>query len=280
MEEKKNEIVLPTEPRKAPLTNPTSLGIMGKHKSGKTTALSTLPGCLIIDTEQGCGFIDGIVLPVPKDMGPISKFRWLKDVARKIKDQGRPYDYVAIDTFTEIDIAAEWYGTWVYMNSIIGKEWNRKKNPDGSLVVKDGKTIMLPPDDPNYVSVSQLPNGAGWNYIRNASLDMFEELRDLGKICTIFVFHLADKVVGEKDNESVVVKDIAVTGKLRSIIPKRLDGLGTVWNEDGKLMVSFIDKGDKIGGIRGKHLPGYVGPLEWSRIFITEETKSNNNKNK
>jgi len=267
-EKKKDEIVLPSAPRKAIRDVPSSLGIVGKHKSGKTTSLCDLPNCLIIEVEDGgADFVDATVLAVPKDMGPVSKFNWLKKVAKKIKEEGRPYDFVAIDTFTDIDMAAEWCGTFTFMNSVLGKEFNRQKDQDGKLIVKDGKTVMLPPDSPDYLSVVTLPNGAGWNYVRNASLDMFEELKDLGKICTIFVFHLADKYIGEKDTEAVATKEIAVTGKLKDIISRKLDGIGTVWNEDGELMISFVDKNDKLGGMRGKHLPGFSGKLDWNFIF-------------
>jgi hypothetical protein len=270
-----NKIELPTAPRKATRDVPSSLGIVGKHKSGKTTAIAELPNCLIIETEEsGADFVDATVLPMPTNIGPVSKFKWLKEVAAKIKEENYPYDFVAIDTFTEIDMAAEWYGTWIFMNSILGKEFNRQKNNDGTLVIKDGKTVMLAPSSPDYLSVATLPNGAGWNYIRNASLDMFEELKNLGKVCTIFVFHLADKYIGEKNTEAVATKEIAVTGKLKDIISRKLDGMGTVWNEDGDIMISFVDKNEKLGGIRGEHLPGYTGKLDWNFIFKLDKKKS------
>ena len=117
-EKKKDEIVLPTEVRKAPSTNPKTLLISGKHKEGKTSAVAQLPNCLIIDLEKGADFVDGIVISPPENTGPVSAFNWLKEVAKKIKESGRPYDYVAIDTLSQIDIWAEWAGTWSYMHTI------------------------------------------------------------------------------------------------------------------------------------------------------------------
>lgn len=66
-EKKKDDIILPTEVRKPLNDVPTSLGIVGKHKSGKTTALADLPeNSLIIDTEHGAGFISGKIISMPK----------------------------------------------------------------------------------------------------------------------------------------------------------------------------------------------------------------------
>lgn len=270
-EKKKDEIVLPSAPRKAPLVNPNSMVISGKHKEGKTTAVAALPGCLLIDVESGAGFVDALVMSPPEGYGPVSKFKWLRDVAKKIKEVGRPYDYVAIDTLSQLDMDAELVGTWNYMNTVIGKSFNRELDKDGKLVYdSNGKTIMLKPDDPNYQSVITLPNGAGYYYTRTAILDIFDVLKDLGKVCTIFICHVADKMISEKQGEQVMVKDLALTGKVQSIIPRLVDAIGTVWNEDGEIMISFVGNNDKIGGVRAKHLLGYAGPLSWDKIFIKE----------
>ena len=176
MEEKKNEIVLPTAPSKASRTTPNTLLISGKHKVGKTDALSKLEGCAIIETEPGgTDYVDAIKLIPPKDIGPVSKRNWLKEVAKKIKESGRPYKYVAIDTFSQLDMDAEWWGTWDYMNSIIGKNFNRDNNGQ-----------MIRPDSPNYQSVLTLPNGAGYYYTRTAILDMFDILDNNTKHAMMF----------------------------------------------------------------------------------------------
>lgn len=275
-EKKPGGIVLPTQPRKALRVNPKTMVISGKHKQGKTTAVAQLPNHLILDVEGGAEFIEGNIMTPPEGAGPVSVYKWLYDVAAKIKEAGRPYDYVVIDTLSQLDILSEWKGTWDYMNSVIGKSFNRKVDSDGKVIYDgNGKTIMLSPNDPNYQSVLTLPNGAGYYYTRTAILDIYEALKDLGKVCTIFICHVADKMISEKQGEQVMVKDLALTGKVQSIIPRLVDAIGTVWNEDGQLMISFIGKEDKIGGTRAKHLTSYSGPVEWSKIFISseEETK-------
>jgi hypothetical protein len=256
MEEQK-KIVLPTEVRKATHVNPRDIIIYGKPKVGKTTALSMLPNILLIDLEKGAAFIDGMVIEPPDNMGPVGKWQWLKQLAKTIIDEGRPYDYVAIDTLTQLDTDAEWVATYQYMNTIIGKKFNR-----------DDSGNMLKPDNPNYESVHTLANGAGYRYSREAIIDMYNTLRYLGKVCTIFVCHVADKMIAEKNGEQIMTKDLALTGKVKDILARAPDALANVWNEDGQLMISFAGNGDKIGGMRGNHIKGYIGKLDWSKVFI------------
>lgn len=281
VEEKKVEqvkkpegIVLPTKPRKPTHVNARDMVIYGKPKVGKTTALSQLKNCLIVDIENGAAFIEGLVVSPPESMGPVGRFKWLKELAKTIKDAGKPYDYVAIDTLSQLDTEAEWVGTWNYMNSVSGKKFNRKVDKQGNLVLdKDGKSIMLKPDDPDYESVLTLGQGYGYRYTRDAIMDIYETLKDLGKICTIFVCHVADKMIAEKNGEQVMVKDLALVGKTRDVIPRLTDAIANVWNEDGQMMISFNGNAEKIGGLRATHLIGYTGPLDWSKIFITDTTK-------
>jgi AAA domain len=256
----KKGIILPTTVQKAKSINPKTIVIYGKPKTGKTTALSKLPSCLIIDVEAGSAFIDGMIVQPPENAGPVARFKWLKELAATIKEAGKPYDYVAIDTLSQLDIDAEWVGTYNYMNSITGKKFNRDS---------EGKVIK--PSDPNYESVLTLGNGYGYRYTREAIMDIFDTLKDLGKICTIFVCHVADKMISNKSGEEIMIKDLALVGKTRDVIPRLCDAIAHVWNEDGKLMISFIGDNQKIGGVRAKHLLGYNDVLDWDSIFIKEK---------
>ena len=123
--EEKSKIELPTTVRPPKATNLRNLLIYGKEKSGKTTACSQLPNHLIIDVEDGSEFITGNVIQPPKEMGPVSRSKWLKELAKTIREAGYPYDYVIIDTISQLDVEAELVGTWNYMNSIAGKNFNR-----------------------------------------------------------------------------------------------------------------------------------------------------------
>src|SRR5688500_16672964 len=101
-----DQIALPTE-AKEPRVNCESMILFGKEKCGKTTALSLLDSCLIIDTEKGSDLIKAVSLQVTAELGPVGKMKWLKQLARQLKENC-PYKRIAIDTFTEINEWAEW----------------------------------------------------------------------------------------------------------------------------------------------------------------------------
>ena len=85
--------------RKAVSQNPKSLLLYGAPKVGKTTALSQLDNCLIIDTEGGANMIEGYIESV-------NNREELIKVLQEAQD-GHDYNYVAIDTIDKIATWAE-----------------------------------------------------------------------------------------------------------------------------------------------------------------------------
>ena len=83
--------------RKVISNNPKVMLLYGAPKVGKTTALSQLMNCLIIDTEQGANMVEGYIEEA-------NNREELIEILKKAKD-GHNYTYVAIDT---IDKIADW----------------------------------------------------------------------------------------------------------------------------------------------------------------------------
>ena len=83
--------------RKAVSQNPKTLLLYGPPKVGKTTALSQLDNCLIIDTEGGANMIEGYVESVKNREELIKLLQQAQE--------GHDYKYVALDT---IDKIADW----------------------------------------------------------------------------------------------------------------------------------------------------------------------------
>ncbi len=83
--------------RKVVSENPKVMLLYGAPKVGKTTALSQLKDCLIIDTEQGAGMIEGYIEEA-------NSREELINILKEAKE-GHEYKYVAIDT---IDKIADW----------------------------------------------------------------------------------------------------------------------------------------------------------------------------
>ena len=85
--------------RKAISKNPKTMLLYGAPKVGKTTALSQLKDCLIIDTEGGANMIEGYIESVNNRDELIELL--------KEAQAGHNYDYVAIDTIDKIATWAE-----------------------------------------------------------------------------------------------------------------------------------------------------------------------------
>ena len=83
--------------RKVISNNPKVMLLYGAPKVGKTTALSQLKDCLIIDTEQGANMVGGYIEEA-------NNREELIKILQEAKD-GHEYQYVAIDT---IDKVADW----------------------------------------------------------------------------------------------------------------------------------------------------------------------------
>lgn len=261
------DIVLPTEPHE-PRKNPKTMILFGKEKCGKSTALAKLKNCLIIDTEKGTELLKAVSLQVPSDVGPVGKMTWLRRVAEKLIEGGNKYDYVAIDTFSEVNEWAEWSGTYKYMNSAQGKSFNRVKDKHGTPI-KGGDFIDPMSDD--YQSVHTLPEGYGYRWSREEVLDIYKRFEHVARKCVIFVCHVEDKYVAAKDTTDLVIpKQLALTGKVRDILPRKVDAIGYVYNEKGVLKVNFTGTEEKVGGTRAQHLTTYNDVLDWDRIFIEE----------
>lgn len=132
---------LPTQSISASRGNPTRLLLFGHTKVGKTTLLSSLPNCLLIDLEGGSNFVTAMKIDVNKIAKKENKLpiTVLKEISEAIKKSPKKYDYIAIDTATALEEIATDLATIMYKNSPLGKSYI------GNNVVTD------------------LPKGAGYN---------------------------------------------------------------------------------------------------------------------
>lgn len=266
MIELQDELTLPINPSAPTKIVPSSMIIFGLPKVGKTTALSQLPNCLNIDLEKGSDFVTILRVQPPKGLGPVGIYNWFKKLVAKIKAEGNPYNFVAIETISFLDEIAEWVGTYNYCHTPQGKSFNRVKDKNG-IAIKNGE--LLDPEHEEYESVHSLADGNGYRYSRKVMMDILDMCKDLGKVCTIFVAHVVDKyVIAKQANSEVRAMDLSLTGKVKTLYAKEVDAIGYVFNKNGKLHISFKGSEDKLGGMRGAdHLQGYEGELDWNMIF-------------
>ena len=129
---------LPTKVIKSTTVNPSLLTVFGQSKVGKTTMLSKLNNCLIIDTEKGTKYVDALKVQVNNSTE-------LKNMVKALKgDEGTVYDYLALDT---IDNVVSWFE----------KDVARDNNVD---------------------SFAKIPFGDGYNQVRTRVMNMITALMD------------------------------------------------------------------------------------------------------
>jgi len=130
------EIKLPTSKVPPEASSPRNLIIFSKPKTGKTTLLSQLDDCLILDLEKGSKYLEAMKV----EAGSIDE---IKHIGKAIKEAGNPYKYIAVDTITALEEMCIPYAEELYMKTPMGKNWPT-----------DGKV--------KYGTIIGLPNGAGY----------------------------------------------------------------------------------------------------------------------
>jgi len=235
---KMKEMELPTKKVKASRKSPKNMIIYGPPKIGKTTILSQLDDCLIIDLEDGSDMIDALKIKA-------HSLKDLQAIGTEIMKQGRPYKYIAIDTISKLEEWCEGYAKQIYMKTPMGKNFETK-NPGASVL--------------------SLPNGGGYLYLRMAYKEWIDKLNKLADHI-ILVGHLKDKML-EKKGKEVAVKDLDLTGKIKQITCANADAVGYIFREEEETMVSFNSLDDVTAGSRCDHLKGKTIPMNWSEIFI------------
>ena len=229
---------LPKTIVKASRKSPKNMVIYGPPKIGKTTMLSKLDNCLIIDLEDGSDMVDALKVKV-------NNLGMLATIGKEIIQEQKPYKYVAIDTISKLEEWCEVEGKRIYMKTPMGKNFEQK-NPGASVL--------------------SLPNGAGYLYLRIAFKQWIDRLNLLADH-VILVGHLKDKML-EKKGKEVAVKDLDLTGKIKQITCANADAIGYIFREDETTMISFNSLDDTVAGSRCDHLKGQTMPFEWNKIFI------------
>jgi energy-coupling factor transporter ATP-binding protein EcfA2 len=245
------EIKLPTGKVPAQALSPRNLIIFSKPKTGKTTLLSQLDNCLILDLEQGSIYLEAMKVEA-------NSIADIKAVGKAIKEAGNPYDYVAVDTITALEEMCIPYAEELYMKTPMGKNWPT----DGKL---------------KYGTIIGLPNGAGYQYLREAFTKVVAYIQTWAPRI-ILVGHVKDTVL-EKNGSDYNSLDLDLTGKLKRITASNSDSIGYLYRKGKKNILSFKTSDDIACGARPKHLSNEEIVLSemdengdvvthWNKIYI------------
>lgn len=206
--------------------SPKNLIIFSKPKVGKTTLLSQLENCLILDLEDGSDYVDAVKIKA-KSIDDI------RAIGKAIKEAGYPYKYVAVDTITALEEMCIPFAEDLYSKSSMGKNW-----------FTDGK--------PKYGSILNMPNGAGYPWLREAFTKVVDYLKTWAPRI-ILVGHVKD-VVLDKNGSEFNALDLDLTGKLKRITSSQSDAIGYLFRKGNKNVLSFKTTDEISCGARPEHL--------------------------
>ena len=226
MEEKNNDIVLPTKKVKAISQSPKNMIIFSKPKVGKTTLLSLLDNCLIIDLEDGSDYVDALKVKA-------SSIADIKKIGEAIVEAGKPYKYIALDTITALETICIPYAEQLYSKSPMGANWFEKGQP-------------------KYGNILNMPNGAGYPWLRQAFEKVINYVKTLAPH-VILIGHIKD-ILLEKGGSEFSALDLDLTGKLKRISTSQSDAVGYLYRKGNQNILSFKTTDEVSCGARPEHL--------------------------
>ena len=251
---------LPKEVVNATRINPKKIIIFSAVKTGKSEAVSRLKDNLILDLEDGSGYINGLIINVldiakKEDITPLAALRL---VINKIKSSnkekgGYTYKYITIDTVSAME---ENYSIELALR--LYKDTVQGRNFQG--------------DD-----VRKLPNGNGWQYVREAVQMILNELEQLCETL-IILGHTKEKLV-DFNGEELTQKGLDLAGKLSSIVCAESDAIAYLYRKDNQTIANFQPSESLTVGARPLHLKNRKIVLlesdeegnitsHWDKIFL------------
>ena len=213
--------------RKAISINPNTLLLYGAPKVGKTTMLSSLDDCLILDTEKGARMIEGYIQEVNSRDELIESLIEIKE-SKDVK-----YKYIAIVT---IDKVAEWAERRVC-------------------------------EEESVSSIADLAFGKGYGLVREKVIKTVSHFKEVAEHLIIIGHRKVAYAVTEGNAivipesldltgklKNVIMSACDAIGYVYR-------------DEDEKLMVSFKANNAIEAGSRCSHLKGKEVKFEWKNIY-------------
>lgn len=222
--------------------DPTTLLLYGSPKQGKTTVASKLTtdfakegkALLITNEVNGADFNKSVRHYVENP----SEFEAAVREAIKMRQEGDGYDFIIYDTVTKLDEWSEIIGTYKYMKTAQGKNFNKG----------------LKHTDDKFESVHTLPNGAGYQHSRNV-MNTWYSMMIKSAPHIIFIAHIKDKFIATKNGDTVTEKELSLTGKVKDTWASRVDALAYFSRKDNEGFLNFKQGNtSRLQGGRCNHL--------------------------
>lgn len=232
---------------------PRDLLLVSLPKMGKSTILgdfTTKRNALVLDLEKGgYEYVNARKLTtyVTQDTTRYESYQNYIRYRKLLMENKGKYEFLIIDGMSDLDDLSEIGGTLSFMDSILGKKFNRDK--------EGGK---LDYSDPDWKSVLTLPEGAGYRWTRDWLLQQIEFFRIISPH-RIYGAHVADKYIREGGREEVVGSEIFLTGKLKNIFLAKVTSAAKMIADGNKRYLNFDVLNDSIlAGSRAPYLKGSI----------------------
>lgn len=233
-------IQLPTEKINPPdIVEPRILFMYSNWKVGKTSLISDLPNCLLLDLEQGAESFSNMRIDIRKlaaEQYGGDMIGALSDVKNSILEANtkagkRVYDFIAIDTTSALEKIAIELANIEYRRSNIGKKF-------------EGGNIL-----------TELEYGGGYGWYRDSFSKLYNSFVPLANKCLILAGHVKSSSI-TKNGKDINVKDIDLLGKARQIVCSDAHAIGWLYrNKEYENILSFVTSENDIAtGARAKHL--------------------------
>lgn len=239
-------LLIPTTPLPPTTTEPRTVAFYGDQKIGKSETiakLGELPGGLLhVDTHLGTSFIKTRRVCV----GSLAE--WLElGKALPAAWKAAPFRWLAVDVLDDVENWAEEQATNDYRKLPIGRNFGGQ-------------------------SVLELDKGLGYNFLRNAMLELVKPFWGNDWWVTIFVVHSRAKWLG--DNPTAVSDQansdqLDLTGKVRKLVCNKVDAVGHFTKVNGVLQLSFVTQEKIICGLRARYLHNKV--VKFSDPALSQE---------
>lgn len=247
--------IIPSAPIEASITEPRSLLVYSDFKVGKSQLASDLSmrcKALWLDYESGSAGLPGVKIDV---IAKVNELNAGREEGRKIKRidfllqlwselaKCNPprFDVVIHDKLDNLEEWATRWATSYYKQTVIGRNFT-------------GDNVL------------ELPEGSGYQYLRNKFLELWNALSAAAPRSLLFT-SLRMKYVGKADT-LVESKDLDLTGKVRKIAAGYTDAPAYMWrgNDNGNSANFLSFKTGEQGTFCGCRIPR----LEGRQVKISE----------
>lgn len=257
LEEK--ELKLPEEISEASTGAPRDLVVISIPKAGKGTIFGKFTeehNAIVLDLEKG-GY-DYIAARKLSTYTGQETTRWeafqnyIKYRKLLLDNKGK-YEYLLIDGLSDLDDLSEIGGTLAYMDSVIGSSFNRECDNFGRPI-KGGKKLEF--NDPEFKSVTTLPDGFGYQHTRVWFMQQVEIMKQISPY-RLWAAHLADKYIKDNGKEQVIGNEVALTGQLKRIFASKVTTMAKLVVKGSDRYLNFDVQNDSIvAGSRAPQLKG------------------------